>query len=108
MPADTTIPQAPSRHHGDASAPYPCSAAATPPRAAWSIDYGYCRTSLDWHGAGIPQGHGDPRCPNTCPHKAPVKVAVEFDQRFARDGAVGAAGWAQEVRTAGAAVKEGA
>ena len=49
MPADTSLPQGSSPLHGDASKPYPCSQQATPPGAAWSIDYGYCRTSLDWH-----------------------------------------------------------
>lgn len=45
MPADNTLPQAPTERHGNASQPYPCHAAPDPPTAEWSIDYGYCRRS---------------------------------------------------------------
>jgi hypothetical protein len=99
MPADTSLPQAPSAHHGDGDAPYPCSAWPEPPGGAAFIDYGYCRTSLDYHGPSSPQGHGDPRCPSTCPHKAPLKVAVGFGKQYTWHGAVKAAEWARKQRS---------
>ena len=97
MPADHTLPST-SVHHGDASKPYQCSTRSNPPGAAWAINYGYCRTSLDWHGPDSKQGAGDPRCPATCQHKAPEWVAIGFGKWFALDGAASAATWAVEVR----------
>lgn len=90
MPADETIPSAPSAHHGDGNAPYQCHKAKTPPGAAWAIDFGYCRHSLD-----SMMGRHDPRCPVDCPHKAPAAVAEEFDKLFTWRGAVRAAAWAK-------------
>lgn len=98
MPADTSLSSEPSQHHGDGNAPYPCHSAKTPPGAAWGIDYGWCRTSLDWHGPDSPQGAGDPRCPATCQHKAPAEAAIEFGERFVTVGAVKAAEWTREKR----------
>lgn len=98
MPADHSLSQTPTAHHGDASAPYPCSARNAPPIGPGFINYGYCRTSLDWHGRGSPQGQGDPRCPASCPNKAPEKVAVEFGRRYERDGNLAAAAWAEGQR----------
>lgn len=99
MPADPTLPQT-SAHHGNASAPYLCHKAEAPPGATWSIRYGYCRTSLDWHGPGNPQGQGDPRCPSSCPHKAPQALAVKFTKRLGWLGAREAARLAREHREA--------
>ena len=88
MPADESLSQEPTAAHGDGLTPYRCSKAEKPPRAAaWSIDYGYCRTSLDHWPASYKQGSSDPRCPASCPHKAPIEVAVEFAKVFAaKDG----------------------
>lgn len=96
MPADNTLPQVSSPHHGSASRPYPCSRWPEPPGADWAIKYGYCRSSLDWHGLNSKLGSGDPRCPSTCPHKAPHDVAVGFNGVFAELGAQGAAEWTRE------------
>lgn len=89
MPADPSITSAPSEHHGNGDAPYPCSSRpSAPPHAAFSINYGgYCRTSLDHHKAAHKVGSSDPRCPADCPHKAPEGVAVLFTAIFnKRDG----------------------
>ena len=94
MPADSTLSQAPTNLHGDGVSPYQCSTRPAPPGSDWSIDYGYCRTSLDWHGPGNPQGAGDPRCPSDCPHKAPQEVAIGFMERWP-SGATVAAAWAK-------------
>lgn len=96
MPVDTTLSDKPSRHHGNGDAPYPCHAADKPPGGAGFIDYGFCRTSLDWHGPASPQGAGDPRCPGDCPHKAPQKIAIGFGKQYAWHGAVRAAAWARK------------
>lgn len=101
MPADQTLP-ASSQHHRDGGVPYPCSRAAKPPGAPWAIDYGYCRTSLDWHGPGNPQGQGDPCCPALCPHKAPQHVAQRFSVEFRERGAVAAADWVRAAKGGGA------
>ena len=92
MPADNTLPQISARH-SNAADPYPCHKRAVPPGVAWGIDYGYCRTSLD-----ALHGSTDPRCPATCPHKAPADVVQVFDERFAARGALVAAQWAREQR----------
>ena len=86
MPADVSMPEVSARH-SDASQPYPCSRASTPPGTDWGLDYGCCRTSLDYHaskhtGELLPRGSGDPRCPANCPHKAPLAVAKGFMERF--------------------------
>ena len=98
MPADNSLSQEPSARHSNGSAPYPCSASPTPPGSNWSIDYGYCRTSLDWHGPNNPQGTGDPRCPADCQHKAPIEVAIGFIKRWPIGGAMEAAAWARSKR----------
>ena len=99
MPADESLSQEPTAAHGDGLGPYRCSKAEKPPRAAaWSIDYGYCRTSLDWHGPNNPQGTGDPRCPADCQHKAPIEVAIGFIKRWPIGGAMEAAAWARSKR----------
>lgn len=90
MPADSSLSQEPSARHGRAIDPYPCSVDPEIPGADWSLDYGYCRTSLDHHTSKNPEtlgqlltiGSGDPRCPASCPHKAPLAVAQGFMQRF--------------------------
>lgn len=98
MPADESLSQEPTaKTHGDGVSPYQCSKAAKPPRAAaWSIDYGYCRTSIDHWPASYQQGSSDPRCPATCPHKAPESVALEFAQVYATHGAKEAAAMARK------------
>ena len=89
MPADDTLPQGPSPHHSSGTAPYPCSGATRPPGGAeWAVDYGFCRSSLD---ALI--GHKDPRCPASCPHKAPPRVVGEYGRRVRRVGVAAAAEW---------------
>ena len=92
MPVDHTLPDT-SVRHSNAAGPYPCHAHATPPGATWAIDYGYCRNSLDDLSGGT-----DPRCPATCPHKAPPTVVAQFDKLFQWRGAMAAAKWAREVR----------
>ena len=92
MPADPTMP-ALTAHHGDAAKPYRCHQDDNPPGAEWAIDYGYCRHSLD-----VLTGSTDPRCPQTCPHKAPAAVAAQFDKLFLLHGAAKAAKWAREQR----------
>lgn len=89
MPADTTLPEA-TAHHGDGRAPYPCSTWQAKPGAAFTIDYGYCRHSLD-----VLYGMNDPRCPAACPHKAPRTTAEHFDKLFVWRGAQAAADWAR-------------
>ena len=87
MPADESLSQEPTAAHGDGLTPYRCSKWSTPPSAQFSIDYGYCRTSLDHWPEKHQQGSSDPRCPASCPHKAPIEVAVEFAKVFAaKDG----------------------
>lgn len=100
MPADESLSQDPtSATHGDGVSAYTCSTAENPPRAAvWSIDYGYCRTSLDYWPKSYQQGSSDPRCPATCPHKAPVKVAIEFANVYTQKGAAAAAEMARQHR----------
>ena len=95
MPADTSLNQAPSAHHGSAARPYACHTAARPPGAEFAIDYGFCRTSLD-----ALTGSTDPRCPADCRHKAPPMVVAKFDKLFMWRGASAAAAWvrAQRVR----------
>jgi len=99
MPADPTLPHT-SAHHRDGSASYPCHAWQHPPGSDWGLEYGYCRTSLDWHGPGNPQGQGDPRCPSSCRHKAPQGVAMTFTKRLSWLGAREAARLAREHREA--------
>ena len=96
MPADESLSQEPTAAHGDGLTPYRCSKWSTPPRAQFSIDYGYCRTSLDHWPASYKQGSSDPRCPASCPHKAPIEVAVEFAKVFAASGANDAAAMARK------------
>ena len=94
MPADDTLPEISARH-SSAADPYPCHARPVPPGSAWGLDYGYCRTSLD-----ALAGAADPRCPRTCPHKAPADVVEGFTVRFFTRGAMAAAQWAREQRNA--------
>jgi len=91
MPADATIPQAPTAVHGSGSQPYPCHAAPEPPNGPGFIQYGYCRTSLDHQPPGARHGSTDPRCPRDCQHKAPQQVAVMFTKTFGWNGARAAA-----------------
>lgn len=100
MPADPSIPSAPSVHHTSGVAPYVCSTRQEPPASAeWSIQYGgYCRTSLDHHGDSRKVGSSDPRCPADCPHKAPEGVAVLFTEIFTQRGAQAAAEMAREFK----------
>ena len=95
MPADTSLNQAPSAHHGSAARPYACHTDARPPGAEFAIDYGFCRTSLD-----TLTGSTDPRCPADCRHKAPPMVVAQFDKLFAWRGASAAAAWARAQREA--------
>lgn len=94
MPADHMLPDT-SPRHSSAADPYPCHTHAVPPGAAWAIDYGFCRTSLD-----VLTGATDPRCPKDCPHKAPERVVKQFDKLFHWRGAMAAAAWAREQRNA--------
>lgn len=91
MPADNTLPQAPTERHGNGNGPYPCHEWPQPPSADFALDYGYCRTSLDHQPTGARHGSTDPRCPRYCPHKAPERVAVMFAKTFAWQGARAAA-----------------
>ena len=95
MPADTSLNQAPSAHHGSAARPYACHTDARPPGAEFAIDYGFCRTSLD-----ALTGSTDPRCPADCRHKAPAAVVTQFDKLFHWRGASAAAAWARAQREA--------
>ena len=94
MPADLSMPERTERH-GDAAKPYRCHADARPPGAEFAIDYGFCRTSLD-----ALTGSTDPRCPQTCQHKAPAAVVTQFDKLFHWRGAAAAAGWSRARREA--------
>lgn len=91
MPADTSLSQEPSEYHGSASKPYPCHAWKSPPGAERTIDYGYCRNSLDSQPPQAKIGSTDPRCPRDCPHKAPQHVVVLFTRLFQAKGARAAA-----------------
>jgi len=93
MPADTSLNQAPSAHHGSAARPYACHTDARPPGAEFAIDYGFCRTSLD-----ALTGSTDPRCPADCRHKAPPMVVAQFEKLFQWHGARGAAEFARQQR----------
>lgn len=88
MPADTTLSQT-SDKHSDGNAPYPCSMREHPPGGSGFIDYGYCRTSMDHFGKD------DPRCHETCKHKADQDTARGFVLRFVTHGAKAAAEWAR-------------
>ena len=92
MPADNTLSQAPSAHHGNAAEPYPCHAAPKPPGASWAISYGFCRTSMD-----VLHGSTDPRCPQGCKHKAPERVVVQFDELYKLRGNAAAAEYARGI-----------
>ena len=94
MPADLTMPERTERH-GDAARPYRCHQDDNPPGAEFAINYGYCRHSLD-----VLTGSTDPRCPQTCPHKAPAAVVTQFDKLFHWRGAAAAAGWSRAQREA--------
>lgn len=100
MPCDPSITTAPSIHHTEGSTPYSCSTRKDhPARAEWAINYGgYCRTSLDYHKAAHKVGSSDPRCPTTCPHKAPEGVAVLFTEIFNTRGAKAAAEMARAIK----------
>ena len=102
MPADESLPQTSSSRHRDASKPYECSERPQKPGGQQFIDYGWCRTSLDYHKdirhedgtvTPNPQGTEDPRCAKNCPHKAPLEVAVKFMEIWPR-GVPIAADWA--------------
>lgn len=95
MPADESLSQEPTGSHGDGVSPYKCSTWEKPPGASWSIDCGYCRTSLDHWPESYKQGSSDPRCPTTCKHKAPREVAVEFANVYLTHGAKSAAAMAK-------------
>ena len=95
MPADTSLNQAPSAHHGSAARPYACHSGDRPPGAEFAIDYGYCRHSLD-----TLVGRDDPRCPADCRHKALPAVVTQFDKLFHWRGAAAAAGWSRAQREA--------
>ena len=64
------------------------------PGSAWSIHYGYCRTSLDWHPSYALVGSADPRCPQDCQHKAPQHVAIMFADVYRNEGNKAAAAMA--------------
>lgn len=93
MPVDPSLSDAPTARHGNADEPYPCHGWKWPPQADWSIDYGFCRHSLD-----VLSGQDDPRCPETCPHKAPASITQQFDKLFHWHGAAAAAKWARGQR----------
>ena len=93
MPADNTLPDL-SAGHNDGARPYQCSRSEISPGLKgfdWSMRYGYCRTSLDYHHPVNPQGSNDPRCPAGCQHKAPEYVALRFAVIFAKPGEHGGA-----------------
>ena len=98
MPADESLSSAPSIHHGDHAQPYWCSNRDAPPNAAFGVDYGYCRTSLDHWPAEYRQGSSDPRCPRVCPNKAPLEVAIEFQRIYKERGNAEAAKYSAQHR----------
>jgi hypothetical protein len=93
MPVDPSLSDTPSQLHGSAKLPYPCHAWDAPPSASWALSFGYCRHSLD-----VLSGLNDPRCPATCPHKAPETITQQFDKLFHWRGAQAAAEWARAQR----------
>lgn len=88
MPVDPQAGQQPART-GDH--PYPCSQRPVLQIAPWALQNGWCRTSLDLHKPEDKIGSSDPRCPASCPHKAPQSVAVQFSRLFQWHGAEAAA-----------------
>lgn len=88
MPADNSISQESSKHHGNGSDPYRCyNSEKTPSCAEWSLTFGnYCRHSLD-----SLFGANDERCPKDCKHKAPDASVKQFDVTFFESGARAAA-----------------
>lgn len=82
MAIDPGHSQEPSKHHGDASAPYVCRQWPAKPMTPWAIDYGKCRHSLD-----VLAGMHDPRCPADCKHKASRETALAFDRVWSQLGA---------------------
>lgn len=99
MPADESLSSAPSARHGDHSQPYWCSVTIMKPCADWSIDYGYCRTSLDVWPESHKQGSSDPRCPRVCPNKASEEVAIEFQRLYKERGNAEAAKFSSQHRS---------
>ena len=95
MPVDPAAGHAPART-GDV--PYVCSTYQQPPGASnrFAIQHGYCRTSLDLHEPHDKIGSSDPRCPADCPHKAPHRVTVRFQDDYALHGAQAAADGARK------------
>lgn len=89
--AINSISQDPTAHHSSTRNPHPCHKWPNPPIAEWSIDYGYCRTSLDLQPDSYKIGSSDPQCPMDCPHKAPKEVVITFSKDFLSKGAVEAA-----------------
>jgi len=81
MPLDPAVIQEPSKLHNSGDAPYQCSSR---PRHASGVfvDYGYCRHSLDVWPEHLKQGSSDKRCPKDCPNKAPMEVAIKFQELY--------------------------
>lgn len=61
---------------------YQCSKDPFPPGQELSTGAGFCCRSL---GAS-PAAHADPRCPETCKHKAPITVAAQYFQILRAQG----------------------
>lgn len=81
MPLDPAVIQEPSKLHGSGDAPYQCYSR---PRFETGVfvDYGYCRHSLDVWPEHLKHGSSDPRCPKDCPNKAPIGVALMFQELY--------------------------
>lgn len=100
MPLDPAVIQEPSKLHGNGDIPYQCSSRPITV-SPWSVDYGYCRTSLDLHDDMHKVGSSDPRCPAGCPNKAPHEVVVEFHRLYSdkNHGNAGAAAFSTQHRS---------
>lgn len=86
MPADPAQAAIHSPSSISATKPYVCSEWDKPPKAEWSVDYGWCRNSLDYHEDRDKVGSSDPRCPQTCPHKAPAGAVAKFQADYSSHG----------------------
>lgn len=65
---------------------YSCSKSPTPPTDNTSIDYGYCRYSLELQPTNTNIGHFDTKCSRYCPHKAPISIARLFSANYSKYG----------------------
>lgn len=107
MPLDPAVIQEPSKLHNSGDAPYQCSSR---PRHASGVfvDYGYCRHSLDVWPEHLKQGSSDKRCPKDCPNKAPMEVAIKFQELYSNPlhGNKGASDFSRQHREQNMETKE--